>query len=235
MAEKGEEKGKLEYAFEFKCADFELKFKGDFNFVQNQLRKYEPKVLVKMGQIVPAEKPQIVPPGGQPHQQTQARPQPQKQPYRDERRRYRDKRRGYRRPQEQYKKEEKKPTREPDFMENTQQVIEEISKPAVLEKKFEIDVASLRSLLERYHPQTLHDRVMIFAFYLEDKALQEFTVSEIQECYQVLAEKAPGNLYTVLNNASRSGFLLKEEKGGKARYRLTFKGKRYVENGLRLD
>ena len=256
MAIKAEEGG-LEYSFEFKCADFGIEFKGDLNFVQAQLYKYEPKILVKIAQLVPIEKthpaPQQPPrqqqqPPRPPQQQQQQRPpqpqqrqgQPQqqhKQPYRDDRPRGHDKRRGggYKqgRPEE-LKKDEKAPTRDPDFLENRERV--EQDAPRVVEQRtFSADGSELRDLLERHHPQTSHDRVMIFAYHIEDKIQQEFTAGEIQECYSTLGERAPGNLYTVLNNASRSGFLVKEEKGGKAKYRLTFKGKRYVDNGLRLD
>jgi len=232
-----------EFSFEFKCADFQIEFKGDFNFVQNQLRKYEPKILVKFHQIIPTEKPPAAPapPSHHPHPQPPAQPQPhpqaqpQKPHYRNERRGFQDKRRGYKRPPDPYKKDEKRPSRDPDFVENSQKLEAGAGRAEPEPKKPEIDAHELRSLLDRYQPRTSHDRVMILAFYLEEKQAGEFSSNEIQECFQALGEKSPGNLSIILNNASRSGFLAKEEKSGKVRYRLTFKGKRYVENGLRLD
>jgi len=248
------EEGGLQYSFEFKCADFSVEFKGDLNFVQTQLYKYEPKILVKIAQLVPVEKTlppqrpqqqpqqqrqqQPPPRQQQPQQQRPGQPQQQKQQqYRDDRRRGHDKRRGQGYKQgrpEEVKKDEKAPTRDPDFLENRERVEQENPKP-VETKNFAPEVGELRELLERHHPQTSHDRVMIFAYHIEDRVQQEFTTAEISECYSRLGERAPGNLHTVLNNASRSGFLVKDEKGGKAKYRLTFKGKRYVDNGLRLD
>ncbi len=257
------DKEEKEFSFEFKCADFQIGFKGDLNFVQNELRKYEPRILVKFHQIIPSEKP-LAAPAPQPHQpqpqrqpqaqpqkqgqpqpqrQPQAQPQkqgqpqpakPQPQPHRDDRRGFRGGRGGYKQTPEPYKQEDKKPTREPNFVEN-RGVSEERSRPEPESAQTTIAANELRSLLERYQPRTSHDRVMILAFYLEEKSAGGFNPADIQECYQALGERTPGNLSVILNNASRSGFLAKEEKAGRARYRLTFKGKRYVENGLRLD
>jgi len=227
---------KPEYSFEFKCSDFEIVFRGDLNFVQNQLRKYEPKVLVKLNQLVPGGEPPL-PQQSQPQPNAPAPPPAPKPHFQDNRRKYRDKRGGYRgRREEQYSKdkEEKSLSREPDFVENRGGQMAEAQAQADDIKKPEIEAPELRFLLERYHPRTSHDRIMLFSFYLGDK-IEEFSASDIQACYQVLGEKAPSNLSVVLNNASRSGFLSKEEKAGKTRFRLTFKGKRYVENGLRLD
>jgi len=241
-----EDEGK-KYSYRFGCADFELEFSGDENFMQAMIRKYEFKVLAKLNQLVPPDKApqpqaQQQPPAQQQQQQRPPQPRPQQQPQRPpEKPRYPDKgrfgRRGGQRnkPQDNYQKSSIEQKREPDHYMHHALRSEEMPEQVSAETAAKIEAEEIRSLFEKYHPQTSHDRVMIFAYYLEQKFEGEFTTAEVGGCYQSLSEKSPSNLSTVLNNATRSGFLTKEEKSGRIKYRLTFKGKRYVENGLRLD
>jgi len=221
-----------EYYYRFACADFELEFRGDENYMQGMLRKYEPRALAKLNQLLPSGKapaPQAPP---HPRQDISHPHRPmEKQRYHDK---GRDSRRGPRRSPERFNKPVERGPESYTDVHAGEAAAREAHLPERVDIK--VDAEEIRAISERYRPQTSHDRVMIFAYYLDQKLGGSFNASEIQECHQVLAEKIPGNLNTVLNNATRSGFLVKEEKAGKAaRYRLTFKGKRYVENGLRLD
>ena len=241
-----DDKKNMEYEYHFKCAEFELEFKGNEDYIRAMIQKYEPRVLTKLNQIAPVEKNQPAP-----HpQQHPAHPQhPQQKPQQPQQRpaeaqRYPDKHRGgrrggqgYRKPMPQYPKPSNEPEqrRDPDeYLKDTprkEEIIEAPQPPA----RVQISAGELKSLNERYLPQTSHDRVMIMIYHLEQSATDGFSSVDVQECYTKLDEKVPGNLSTVLNNATRSGFLTKEEKSGRIKYHLTFKGKRYVENGLRLD
>jgi len=230
-----------EYVYRFRCSDFELEFKGDENFMRAMLQKYELRVLAKLGQLVPAEKIQPA--------QPQPRPQPQqpKQPPHPQQAqrqaghppgRGRPGRGGYHRPAEQYPKPSGQVSqREPDehLLETPRS--EEISpaSPAKATEYIRVNAADLKALADKYRPQTVHDKIMIMVYYLEQNSPDGFNSGDVHECYHQLGDKLPGNLSTVLNNATRSGFLSREEKSGRIKYRLTFKGKRYVENGLRLD
>jgi len=238
-----EDEEKKEFLYHFRCADFELEFKGTENFMQAMLRKYENKVLTKLNQILPGEKPQAPMPSAAAVQLNQPRPDARPpQPRPDDKQGFQGGKRHRNRGRRQKKpffagKPEPPQKREPDDYLKHTPTNAEISGP--LESSagpgLNIDAQEIKSLNERFRPQTSHDRVMILAYFLEQKFSAEFSSPEVQDCYQALSDKVPGNLSQVLNNATRSGFLSKEEKSGKVRYRLTFKGKRYVENGLRLD
>jgi hypothetical protein len=247
-----EDERKREYEYHFKCADFEVQFKGNEEFMQAMIRKYEPKVLIKLNQLVPGDRPPAAvaqPPAPTAHPPALAahpahpRPEQALPPKADEKPGFAKKRR--RRGGRRHKKPDlfgPKPgelpqKREPDDYLKHTPTNAEISGPTESGAKsgLNVDAEEIRSLNDRFRPQTSHDRVMIAAYYLEQKFPGEFSSPEVQQCYGVLSDKLPANLSTVLNNATRSGFLSKEEKAGKVRYRLTFKGKRYVENGLRLD
>jgi len=239
-----EDEEKKEFLYHFRCADFELEFKGTENFMQAMLRKYENKVLTKLNQILPGEKPQAPMPAAAPVQSNQPRPDARPPlPRHDEKQGFqggkRHRNRGRRPPKKPFfdSKPEPPQKREPDDYLKHTPTNAEISGPmeSASGPGLNIDGQEIKSLNERFRPQTSHDRVMILAYFLEQKFSGEFSSPEVQDCYQALSDKVPGNLSQVLNNATRSGFLSKEEKSGKVRYRLTFKGKRYVENGLRLD
>lgn len=235
-----EDEEKKEFFYHFRCADFELEFQGTENFMQAMIRKYENKVLTKLNQLVPGDKPQA-PPAIAPVHANQPRPEPRPQPKPIDKQRFqgkhnRDRGRGPKKPMYNPKPELPQKREPDDYLKHTPtnaEISEQME--SAVSTGLKINPEDIRSLNERFRPQTSHDRVMILAYYLEQKFQGEFSSPEVQECYQSLSDKVPGNLSTVLNNATRSGFLSKEEKHGKIRYRLTFKGKRYVENGLRLD
>jgi len=238
-----DEDKKMEYEYHFRCADFELEFKGDEHYLRAMIQKYESKVLAKLNQLMPLEKsgapaPRPGAPGPQPQQprpqQMQPRPQQaQRQGYDKNRRR----RGGFHKPLPHYEnKPSQEQKREPnDYLKDTPRREEILSEQSPASAGIRIDPEQLKSLNARYLPQTSHDRVMLMVYYLEQNSSNGFTAGDVSECYQKMNEKAPHNLNTILNNATRSGFLSKEEKAARVKYHLTFKGKRYVENGLRLD
>ncbi len=206
-----------QYLFRFHCADFEIEFRGDEEFVRHQLKKYEAKVMEKLRQLL-LESRELL--GEDIYESEQASSS------------WKAKRYESKKSSSHYKKSQQSAHSQAGLA-SSQRFHKHLELESASE--LEIDAQALRQLFEKYHPQTHHDRVMIFAYYLGNAGRDSFGTFEINRCYQALGEKLPANLYLVLNNATRSGFLSKEERAGKVKYRLTFKGKRYVENGLRLD
>ena len=96
-------------------------------------------------------------------------------------------------------------------------------------------VEDLKKLSDEKRPRTHHDRVMVFGYYMEhDGAGSDFTVAEIKRCYSAM-DMDPGlNIERVINHATRSGFVAKHDQGRTIRFKLSSKGKRYVEDGLKL-
>jgi len=240
-----DEDRKTEFEYHFRCADFELEFKGDEHYIRAMIQKYEGRVLNKLNQLVPLEKSgAAAPPNAtagqqQSHQQKPPAPMPPSQqsgprPGYDKNRRRRG---GFRKSSPPYTNQpSQEQKREPDdYLKDTPRREEIYAEQSPATAGIRIDPEELKSLNARCLPQTSHDRVMLMVYYLEQNSANGFTAGDVSECYQKLNEKTPHNLNTVLNNATRSGFLSKEEKAGRVKYHLTFKGKRYVENGLRLD
>ena len=93
----------------------------------------------------------------------------------------------------------------------------------------------LARIIEQKKPRTHHDRVMVFGYYMENAGGgSDFTGPEIKRCYEA-ANLDPGmNIEQVINHATRSGFIVRFDKGRVVRYKLSAKGKRYVADGLRL-
>lgn len=93
----------------------------------------------------------------------------------------------------------------------------------------------LQALLEQRRPRTHHDRIMLMGYHLENSAGgSDFTAEELMECYRAAGETPPANLTQVLNHATRSGFMLRHDQGRTQRFKLSARGRRYVEDGLKL-
>ena len=98
-----------------------------------------------------------------------------------------------------------------------------------------VNEKDLAALVNEKKPRTHHDRVMVFGFYMEnDGNGSDFTVPEIKRCYEAVNLDPGSSIEQVINHATRSGFVVRSEKGKTARYKLSNKGKRYVTDGLRL-
>ncbi len=94
----------------------------------------------------------------------------------------------------------------------------------------------LGPLIGKFTPRTQHDRIMLFGYYMEKDAKgSDFTVAEIKRCYKAVDEEPISNIPQVLIHATRSGFIMKKDTGRLLRYKLSAKGRRYVEHGLKLD
>ncbi|HUT56076.1 MAG TPA: hypothetical protein VM658_21980 [bacterium] len=91
-------------------------------------------------------------------------------------------------------------------------------------------------VIEAKKPRTHHDRIMVFGYYMEQEGGgSDFTIAEINRCYRAVGQDPGINIEQVINHATRSGFILSQDKGGTARYKLSSKGRSYVEDGLRLS
>ena len=98
-----------------------------------------------------------------------------------------------------------------------------------------VDAGELKALLEQRRPRTHHDRIMLMGYHLENSAGgSDFTAEELMECYRAAGETPPANLTQVLNHATRSGFMLRHDQGRTQRFKLSARGRRYVEDGLKL-
>ncbi len=94
----------------------------------------------------------------------------------------------------------------------------------------------LTRVMEAKKPRTHHDRIMVFGHYMEQEGQgSDFTIAEINRCYRAVGQDPGINIEQVINHATRSGFILSHDKGREARYKLSSKGRRYVEDGLRLS
>lgn len=93
----------------------------------------------------------------------------------------------------------------------------------------------LAKIIGEKKPRTHHDRVMVFGFYMEqDGGGSDFTVPEIKRCYEAANLDPGSNIEQVINHATRSGFIVRSDKGKTPRFKLSNKGKRYVADGLKL-
>lgn len=99
-----------------------------------------------------------------------------------------------------------------------------------------IRAEDLKKTVDDKKPRTHHDRIMVYGYYMEERAGgSDFTVAELKRCYRA-AEQDPGvNIEQVINHASRSGFVVKNDSGRTVRFKLSSKGKGYVEDGLKLS
>jgi len=98
-----------------------------------------------------------------------------------------------------------------------------------------VEKESLQSLLEQRRPRTHHDRIMLMGYHLENAAGgSDFTAEELMECYRAAGETPPANLTQVLGHATRSGFMIRHDQGRTQRFKLSARGRRYVEDGLKL-
>jgi len=237
--------------FKFACKWFEISFSGDPGYVEAQLEKYEPFVLeVLKGMDLSAA------------QLRDERPvkDQRRQAGREDRGR-RDFRGRKGRPDERgaARESDHKPGREfsspqepgPDAaggsrgQSGARAEPEEPSceaprpEPAVEFPKRRrpprIDDRELVKVTGDKKPRTHHDRVMVFGHYMENQgAGSDFTVEEIQRCYKATGVEAGTSIEQVINHATRSGFIARFDKSKKARFKLTNKGRRYVEDGLKL-
>ena len=77
---------------------------------------------------------------------------------------------------------------------------------------------------------------MVFGYYMEhDGAGSDFTVAELKRCYRNTNQDHGVSIESVISHATRSGFIISHEKGRVTRFKLSNKGRRYVEDGLRLS
>lgn len=89
--------------------------------------------------------------------------------------------------------------------------------------------------IESRKPRTHHDRLMVFGYYMETAGNgSDFTIAEIKRCYRAINQDPGSNIEQVINHAARSGFILRNDKGRTERFKLSSKGRRYVEEGLKL-
>lgn len=93
----------------------------------------------------------------------------------------------------------------------------------------------LQKIMDAKRPRTHHDRVMVFGYYMEHEGQgSDFTVAEIKKCYRVVGQEAGMNIEQVINHATRSGFIVLFNIGRTVRFKLSNKGRRYVDDGLKL-
>ncbi|MFO8056489.1 MAG: hypothetical protein R6V10_04260 [bacterium] len=89
--------------------------------------------------------------------------------------------------------------------------------------------------IESKKPRTHHDRVMVFGHYMETEGGgSDFTIPEIKRCYRAVNQDPGNNIEQVINHATRSGFILRHDQARTNRFKLSSKGRRYVEDGLKL-
>ena len=89
--------------------------------------------------------------------------------------------------------------------------------------------------MDEKKPRTHHDRVMVFGYYMEHEGKgSDFTVAEIKRCYRAVGQESGMNIEQVINHATRSGFIIRYDMGRTVRFKLSNKGRRYVEDGLKL-
>ncbi len=89
---------------------------------------------------------------------------------------------------------------------------------------------------EDLKPRTHHDRVMVYGHYMETQGKgSDFTVAEIKRCYRAVSQDPGDNIDRVINHATRSGFIAKHDQGKTVRFKLSSKGRKYVEDGLKLS
>jgi hypothetical protein len=92
------------------------------------------------------------------------------------------------------------------------------------------------NLMDEKKPRTHHDRIMVFGYYMENQGGgSDFTIAEIKRCYRAVNQDPGVNIEQVINHASRSGFIVRTDEGRTVRFKLSSKGRGYVEDGLRLS
>lgn len=244
--------------FKFSCKWFEIAFSGDPGYVQEQIQKYEPfvlNVLKHMEKDLDAH-PEI--PGHGPGEMRKQ--QGKGHPGGRDGRRY-DKRR---RPDNRREARWKGPEDEPDdrrglpgelfpedleaepFDAADQEEVpddKESAGPGSQPPEFpqrrrapSIRKEELKKAVEDKKPRTHHDRVMVFGYYMEHEGRgSDFTAEEIEKCYRAVDQDPGANIDQVISHATRSGFILRFDKGRTTRFKLSSKGRRYVNDGLRLS
>ena len=94
----------------------------------------------------------------------------------------------------------------------------------------------LNNIVEQKKPRTHHARIMVYGYYMQhDGGGSDFTVAELKRCYRESGQDPGTNIEKVISHATRSGFIISNGKGNVTRYRLSNKGRRYVEDGLKLS
>jgi hypothetical protein len=230
-----------EYKFKFVCKDFELEVCGDEKFVEQTLDRFESKVMFKLRGLLSLPEPvkDDSPEGATKSAESgKVRPHEPSAEKKSEhrRRRGRRSRKKHHHPSEVSGREAKRkssgiqqapgPPKAPSS---------DVSSPASKQRNVRIDERALRAQIDEKKPRTHHDRIMLFGYHLETHAgTGEFSAEELERCYRLLSEVSPANIQQVLNHATRSGFLIRAQKGSNSRYRLSAKARKYVEDGLRL-
>ncbi len=98
-----------------------------------------------------------------------------------------------------------------------------------------IKAEDLVKTIDGKKPRTHHDRVMVFGHYMETQGGgSDFTIPEIKRCYRAANQDPGNNIEQVINHATRSGFIVRHEQARTNRFKLSNKGRRYVEDGLKL-
>ena len=98
-----------------------------------------------------------------------------------------------------------------------------------------IKAEDLVRTIDDKRPRTHHDRVMVFGHYMETEGGgSDFTIPEIKRCYRAANQDPGNNIEQVINHATRSGFIVRHAQARTNRFKLSTKGRRYVEDGLKL-
>ncbi len=98
-----------------------------------------------------------------------------------------------------------------------------------------IKAEDLVRTIDDKRPRTHHDRVMVFGHYMETEGGgSDFTIPEIKRCYRAANQDPGNNIEQVINHATRSGFIIRHNQARTNRFKLSAKGRRYVEDGLKL-
>lgn len=93
----------------------------------------------------------------------------------------------------------------------------------------------LARIMDDKRPRTHHDRVMVFGYYMEHQGGgSDFSTAEVKRCYRAVGQDAGTNIEQVIVHATRSGFVTRFDQGRTVRFKLSSKGRRYVEDGLKL-
>jgi hypothetical protein len=94
---------------------------------------------------------------------------------------------------------------------------------------------SLQQLLARTKPKTYLDKILLFAYWIENsEVIKNFNVQDINHLFKKCLEKPPQNINHFLNHLSgKKGFLMEvDKKDDKKAWRITNDGINYIKNNL---
>ncbi len=245
--------------YKFVCEWFEVQFSGDPGFVESQLSKYEPMILEVLKRI---EREIRADDGSDGPAPVAERPSPKRDRPRQDDSRQNDRGRdsGSREtvpgPRTASRNDvaakesapapkKSAPAKGKASAAPKAAVPEQETPPAEPVAKTEfasrrraprIQVGQLSKMIDLKKPRTHHDRIMVFGYYMEHEGGgSDFTITEVKKCYTSASQDQGVNIEQVINHASRSGFIVANEQGRTPRFKLSPKGRRYVEDGLKLS